>query len=403
MPSPLPAEKTHYRKGLALGLTLAETFSIVVFVLLLACAALLRFEQIQRDAAEAQRDTAREDLLLTQELVRDQDMSWGNANAWMERSRELMREREEQRHRADAAERELASTEAQVSEAQRQLEEEGVPIATADRLVEQAAELQALSDSLVRTASAREDAEARADSLETRSDSLEVVVESVAGEPAEGEETEPPLDELLQRAARVPDLEDSLNLARSTISALDREIQAAQAARSDDSPVIVDSLLNELVDAQLEQEALEARSDRAERERDDAMGRANYWERQIRSGIGIDPPPCWIDPEGGPEHIFRIELTDAGLRLVDISPEYRAVEDSVAMRHARVIDDQRIYDPATFLRLTQPFYDLGVSRTDPFGPLGCRFWIQPVDLTGDRKNIFRERESQLWRHFWFRW
>ena len=41
MTNMLPAEKTHYRKGLALGMTLAEIFCVVVFVLLLACAVLL--------------------------------------------------------------------------------------------------------------------------------------------------------------------------------------------------------------------------------------------------------------------------------------------------------------------------------------------------------------------------
>ena len=48
-------------------------------------------------------------------------------------------------------------------------------------------------------------------------------------------------------------------------------------------------------------------------------------------------------------------------------------------------------------------YQIGVSRTEQFGPMGCRFWILPVDLTGDRKEIFRERESQLLQRFWFRW
>ena len=73
------------------------------------------------------------------------------------------------------------------------------------------------------------------------------------------------------------------------------------------------------------------------------------------------------------------------------------------MRHVAAIEEGREYDPATFLRLTLPFYEIGVSRTEPSGPLGCRFWIRPADLTGDRKEVFRERESQLWRRFWFRW
>ena len=128
MHSSLPAEKKHYRKGLALGLTIAETFSIIVFILLLACAVLLRFEQIQRDGAEAERDTARVDLLITQEMVRSDSMSWGRADAWFERSRELVREREVERLRAETAERNLASATARAAEAERQLQNEGATV-----------------------------------------------------------------------------------------------------------------------------------------------------------------------------------------------------------------------------------------------------------------------------------
>jgi len=102
----LPAEKKHYRKGLTLGLTLAETFSIVVFILLLACAVLLRFEQFQRDTAEAQRDTARVDLHITREMLNAENTSWGNADAWYEYARQLRDTVETLGERVAAAERE---------------------------------------------------------------------------------------------------------------------------------------------------------------------------------------------------------------------------------------------------------------------------------------------------------
>lgn len=40
---------------------------------------------------------------------------------------------------------------------------------------------------------------------------------------------------------------------------------------------------------------------------------------------------------------------------------------------------------------------------EAFGAMGCRFWIRPVDATGDRKEVFQERQRALWRRFWFRW
>ena len=77
--------------------------------------------------------------------------------------------------------------------------------------------------------------------------------------------------------------------------------------------------------------------------------------------------------------------------------------DPEAARHSAGIEEGREYSPAEFLRVTQPFYALGVSRTDAFGAMGCRFWIRPVDRTGDRKEVFQERQQALWRRFWFRW
>ena len=409
----LPAEKKHYRKGLTLGLTLAETFIIVVFILLLASAALLRFEQMQRDGAEAERETARVDLLITQEMVRSDSMSWGSADAWFERSRELVREREVERLRAEKTERDLASATARAVEAERQLQNGGDPQEVVQRLGEQAAEMRALKDSLASSHSERERAAARADSLARQAaasaDSLErqasvsALVEPLGRAIAErGGASPEEADQVIEQAARVERLEDSLSLARQTIFALDRELQDTREVLLDDAVSTVDSLRA----TRLQADALRHRTTEVEQERDDALGRANYLQTQVeqlRQGTGIDPPPCWLDRDGDPEYLFRVELTDRGMRLFNISPVRRTETDLEAMGHTAAIVEGRVYDSATFLRLTLPFYEIGVSRTVPFGPMGCRFWIRPVDLTGDRKDIFRERESQLWRRFWFRW
>lgn len=411
--SSLPAEKKHYRKGLTLGLTIAETFSIVVFILLLACAVLLRFEQVQRDGAEAERDMARVDLLITQEMVRSDTMSWGSADAWFERSRELVQEKEVERLRAEKAERALASSTARAVEAERQLKNGGVSQEVVQRLGEQAAEMRALRDSLARSYSERDRIADRADSLTrqaaTSAESLErqaavsALIEPLGRAIAERGGAGPEqADQVIEQAARAERLEDSLSLARQTIAALDREIQDTRELLLDDAATAIDSLRA----ARLEADAFRHRTTQVEQERDDALGRANYLQTQVeqlRQGTGIDPSPCWLDREGDPEYIFRVELTDRGMRLFNISPVRRTETDLEAMRHAAAIEEGRVYDSATFLRLTLPFYEIGVSRTASFGPLGCRFWVRPVDLTGDRKDIFRERESQLWRRFWFRW
>ncbi len=416
MSAQLPAEKTHYRRGLALGLTLAETFSIVVFILLLACAALLRFEQVRSDTAEAQRDTARVDLLITQEMVRGDSVSWGNANAWFERSRELVREAEAERRRVEDVQRSLERARTRVAEIERQLADGGAQQEVVERLGEQAVAINALQDSLARTRGERQAATVRADSLfrqaSAQGDSLRAL-DAVA-------ELAKPLEEalatgdsaaqaaeaarLLEQATRADQLEDSLAQARSTVAALDREIRATREAMGADSAAVLDSLRSEVTEVRQQLQVRDERTALAEQERDDANNNARYWQRQaesLRGGMGIDPPPCWLDDDGNPEYIFRIELTDRGMTIFHIAPDHRT--GSEVMRHAAAIADGQVYDPEAFLRLTLPIYRTGVARTNPHGPKGCRFWVRPVDRTGDRKDIFREREAQLGRRFWFRW
>lgn len=403
----LPAEKKHYRKGLALGLTLAETFSIVVFILLLACAVLLRFEQFQRDTAEAQLDTARVDLHLTQELLNTETVSWSNADAWYEYARQLRDTVEALQTRVFDAERARDHASIRAAQADSLLADNGVPEGFAER----AARLTGERDSL-RAAAAESDrrlreATALRDSLARRLADTERVADELGDGLAGANGLTPEeAEDIIGQAARSADLRDSLDAARRTIGTLDRELRATREEMLADPDSLVDSLRAGLSESRFREDTLRSRVWDAERERDDAVGRAEYREsqlEQLRQGVGIDPPPCWLAGDGNPEYIFRIELTDRGMRLFRIAPGHRIAGDPEATRHAAAIEEGREYAPAEFLRLTQPFYALGVSRTQAFGPMGCRFWIRPVDRTGDRKDVFQERQDQLWRRFWFRW
>lgn len=403
----LPAEKKHYRKGLALGLTLAETFSIVVFILLLACAVLLRFEQFQRDTAEAQLDTARVDLHLTQELLNTETVSWGNADAWYEYARQLRDTVEALQARVLDAERARDQAAVRAAQADSLLADSPVPEGMLDRTARLAGERDSLRAAATESDRRLRDATALRDSLAQRlADAVRVADELRDGLAGADGLTPEEAEDIIGQAARATDLRDSLDAARRTIGALDQELRTTRAEMIADPDSLVDSLRAGLSESRFREDTLRGRVRDAERERDDAVGRAEYREtqlEQLRQGRGIDPPPCWLDGEGNPEYIFRIELTDGGMRLFGIAPGHRITGDPEATRYAATIEEGREYAPAAFLRLTQPFYALGVSRTQAFGPMGCRFWIRPVDLTGDRKDIFQERQDQLWRRFWFRW
>ena len=403
----LPAEKKHYRKGLALGLTLAETFSIVVFILLLACAVLLRFEQFQRDTAEAQLDTARVDLHLTQELLNTETVSWGNADAWYEYARQLRDTVETLQARVLYAERERDQATVRAAQADSLLADSPVPEEVLDRTARLAGERDSLRAAAAEADQRLREATALRDSLARRLADTEGVADELRDGLAGADGLTPEeAEDIIGQAARAADLRDSLDAARRTIGALDQELRAARAEMLADPDSLVDSLRAGLSESRFREDTLRSRVWDAERERDDAVGRAEYREAQLqqfRQGSGIDPPPCWLDGDGNPEYIFRIELTDGGMRLFAIAPGHRVTGDPEAARYAAAVEEGREYAPAEFLRLTQPFHALGVSRTQAFGPMGCRFWIRPVDLTGDRKDVFQERQDQLWRRFWFRW
>ncbi|MDE2804403.1 MAG: hypothetical protein OXN18_04555 [Gemmatimonadota bacterium] len=403
----LPAEKKHYRKGLALGLTLAETFSIVVFILLLACAVLLRFEQFQRDTAEAQLDTARVDLHLTQELLNTETVSWGNADAWYEYAKQLRDTVETLQARVLYAERERDQATVRAAQADSLLADSPVPEEVLDRTARLAGERDSLRAAAAEADQRLRDATALRDSLARRLADTERVADELRDGLAGADGLTPEeAEDIIGQAARAADLRDSLDAARRTIGALDQELRAARAEMLADPDSLVDSLRDGLSESRFREDTLRSRVWDAERERDDAVGRAEYREAQLqqfRQGSGIDPPPCWLDGDGNPEYIFRIELTDGGMRLFRIAPGHRVTGDPEAARYAAAVEEGREYAAAEFLRLTQPFYALGVSRTQAFGPMGCRFWIRPVDLTGDRKDVFQERQDQLWRRFWFRW
>ena len=403
----LPAEKKHYRKGLTLGLTLAETFSIVVFILLMACAVLLRFEQFQRDTARAQLDTARVDLRITQEMLGTETSSWGNADAWYEYARQLRDTVAALQVRAEAAERERDGASLRAAEADSLLADRGVENDVVDRAVRLAAERDSLREAAAASERRLQEATALHDSVAQQLAAAERVAEQLRdGVAAHDGLTPEEAGEIVEQAARAAGLRDSLETARSTIEALDRELRGARRERLPGPGSLIDSLRAGLGESRFREEMLRSRIWEAERERDDAVGRAEYREtqlQQIRRGSGIDPPPCWMDGEGNPEYIFRIEVSDRGMRLFRVLPVDRIGSDPEAARLAGRIEEGRVYAPAEFLRVTQPFYALGVSRAEAFGSMGCRFWIRPVDRTGNRKDVFQERQGQLWRRFWFRW
>lgn len=391
----LPAEKKHYRKGLALGMTLAETFSVLVFILLLACAALLGRETLSRRQAEEGLADAETDRAILEGMVLGGDTSWIDTDAWLEEARRQRRQREDAEARARAAEQEAARAFARAEAAQVLLDGGGA-VTEAERLLEQAGRIAGLRDSVGRNEATRRRQAAKIDSLEAAAEEAGQFSEALRRQVARRRGLTPAeADSVVARAGRAEILERQLRDARAAVRAADarqRDAGRLLAATATDS-------LHALADS------LKGAVASAARERDDAVGRAEHREdqlRRLRQGSGIDPPPCWYDEAARrPEYILRVELTDRGMSTFHAFPSGRADDEAVA--RALAFEEGREYAPDDFARLAAPIHALGLARTESFGPAGCRFWVRPVDRTGDRKAVFQERERQLWRHFWFRW
>ena len=420
----LPAKRTHYRRGLALGLTLAEMFVVIVFVLLLAAALLLGRTRRERDEARAERVIA--------ERMLGGELSWAEADAWFEETRRLRAELDSVQYEAEQATRERAAAEARIAEVRAMLEESDS--ASVERRLELAEQIDQLRDSLSRAEQSEREHRTRADSLEALSKELGQQANAVADALAASGELSP--DEaarVAREAGRAEELDRQRQSQEETIAALHEQLVRTTLERDslDDHARglkhTVDEAAARIAEATeftaeeagaMLDDATRAAEFRRQRDsvRDELVGLADELrdsvriERQARRlledeleafGIGIDPPPCWRDQYDDPEHILRVELTDVGLRVFHIAPRHRRTDG--AMRYVGRLEDGQEYAPEEFLALTREIYDLGVRRTEEFGSKGCRYWVQPIDATGQRKDVFRQRERQLARRFWFHW
>ena len=397
----LPAEKTHYRKGLALGFTLAEVFTIIIFILLLVCALLLERGHKNLVTALQDKEKVEIDFAMAEQILAGGIPSGVNTDAWL---RAYQEEREELALALQRIERLVAdSTRGRTAteELQNMLEEEGAGPDLATRTAQQHGEIDVLRDSLARSENARTMLESRLGELESDLQEArrigEIAREAITRHGRLGED-ESKL--IIEQADRVSSLADSLEHARDTIASL---LEGQKKWDSLDGMSESDSLRAIVAREARRAEAIRRSLAIAWRDLGFSTERAELREAELsslRGGRGIDPPPCWLNVESNPEYIFQAILMDAGIILNNIAPRHRSSD--AAMVFAAAIQDGELYSPEQFLSLTRPIFLLGQQRTTS-GPAGCRYWIQPEDRTGGEKDVFRAREADLWKRFWFRW
>ena len=413
----LPAEKTHYRKGLALGLTMAETFSIIVFILLLVCAELLRDANDAKEVAEDNLKEERVDHAFTRHTLESMAPSNINTDAWLRESRRLREELDHVRDSIKALEADSIRRSAEIEKFQQMLASNDRPDQLENELAQQAGHIEILKDSLSQASDAVQELERQRESLNEELNEAQQIGETVrkaiasrqgmdpteANYADEADETlrEPAhadawadslADDMLKKAARTDRLADSLEVARDIILSLETG-QAMWDSLANASSTAPGALRATAAQERMRASSMQDRLAARERERDEAIDRAEFREAQVEQllgGRGIDPPPCWLDAENNPEYIFRAVLTDSGIRLC--SRSRRLIVATIRRCHiCRTIEDGRTYAPREFLELSPGRFMQCGSGSDNFfwRPKGCRYWVRPVDeTTGDRKDVF---------------
>ena len=331
------AEKTHYRKGLALGLTMAEIFSIIVFMLL--------YRELQ------------DSLDKTQKRIQSLQSENGRIEAENESLRSSL----------------------QSAEFRSRLPE---------KVASYKGKLNVLTDSLGQAMEDLRRIRQRNNELDNQlRDSQNRYMTAISELERMSHLDSIQIGEQLQRTVRFDSLEEALNQTRGIIT---RFYNLQIFGDSLENISTEDSLRTISVKERERSQAYIGQVTRATREREEAVNRAKLREEQLEQlmgGRGIDPPPCWLSKEKRPEYILRIELTNNGFQTFNIAPSHH-IDDPV-MVYLAAIQDGYEYTPSQFLDKTRPIYDEGRGRTDSYGPSGCRFWIRPVDKTGSSKEVFR--------------
>lgn len=111
-----------------------------------------------------------------------------------------------------------------------------------------------------------------------------------------------------------------------------------------------------------------------------------------RGGDGLDHPSCWYDGDGTVAYLFDVALVAGGF-VVDLAraPQHEAER---ALLPLDLVRTGRLVTQAQFLRQTRAVYEWSVERN-------CRFFVRAFDLTAtDQKDVYKRRMRALESRFY---
>lgn len=111
-----------------------------------------------------------------------------------------------------------------------------------------------------------------------------------------------------------------------------------------------------------------------------------------RGGDGLDHPSCWYDGDGTVAYLFDVALVAGGF-VVDLAraPEHDAERKLLPVGS---VQTSRLLTEDQFLRQTLPVYDWSVARQ-------CRFFVRAFDrVAADQKELYKRRMRVLESRFY---
>lgn len=366
-----------YRRGLVLGLTMAEIVILLIFCLLLALAAVLIAKDREIEAARAESAALRAEKIVLEDKLNIALAANPAADQFDDIFQELVQAREEiaaLKHQ-NAALVEKAKAYEQIEQALKEAGRAPGP----DQMRDLVSEIEALKDRTAELEAAQEVRDAlESAGLPTDPDKLREALQADSESQEKLAQTEDQLKRLqdaLTEAGLPTDPEELKQAVEEAVAARDTIREAGFA-----SPQQAREALKDAASLKAENERLRARQAELE-DGGDGVGK------------GTEMPSCWFDPATGKtEFIFDVALTSSGLIVRDRDAPPRQAAEKARLPIEITFDTE--LSPEAFLSQARPLFEWSVRNE-------CRFFVRAFDRTAPHeKELFKQRLLTLEQRFY---
>lgn len=357
-----------YRRGLVLGLTLAEIMMLILFIMLLLLASVAhRSGSSDQNVPVADRnkvDQLSADLSQANQRIRDLDDQLAAAKEEASSAQTMLARREQ----------DVVRSQAKVDDLFAELERTRSDLSSVNK---------AMAKMTVRSAATKTELDALREhvarleqgSANTTPESASVDTEALAAHDT--------LAEALSASKSSP----NHNAAIEVIERVADEV--AEWPKPVDPTEVIQALKKN--SQQTDTATLHVENADLRRQIED-LRRQMKWVQDNVGGKGVEMPSCWIDERGRVEYIFDVILGPTGFVIHETNLPRRAIDRQNLPMSGIALD--RWVDPNSFLSMTSPIFNWSVANN-------CRFFVRVFDDTPpDNKQLYKQRLQTAEQHFY---